>query len=106
MIYLHIIGMIIVSFYAAIKRFRGRKLRSIIMDVPQITMPLNGRVPSVKEVYKDFPESLYIYKHATIGLIIGELISFLVGVWILWVFDYEFYIKMIIIFAFYYIDYS
>ena len=101
MIYLHILGMIILSFYAASRRLTGKRVRDIILNVPQITRPLDGRVPSVKEVYKDTPETIYIYEQATKWWIIGEVLSFVVSVWILWFFAYEFYIKFLIIIAFY-----
>lgn len=103
MIYLHILGMIILSFYATTKRLTGKRLRDIILNVPQITRPLDGRVPSVKEVYKDTPESIYIYKKATMWFIIGEGLYFVIGGWIFLVFDYGIYTKIFIGLAFYYI---
>jgi len=104
MIVLHIIGLLILSFFASYRRQYGKKIRWNLRGPQRLhrMIPLEDKVPSIKEIYKDDPQSLYLWKQGTKLLIIGEVLYCIVFIWILIVFPGSF-IKHIIIFGFYYI---
>ena len=103
MIVFHVIGMLILSFYASYRRQYGKKIRWNLKAPQRIHLKMEPwkKVPKIKEIYKDNPEGLYLWKNATKILIIGEILYWVVFIWILIVFHGS-YLKVLLIFSFFY----